>query len=82
MILIDDSSFCDGDCCGKDGGMEERERNFFQMEDKIHWVKTHCGRLTEKNEHRTSNVQHRILQRRTSVEWEKMKKQTYDLEER
>ncbi len=36
----------------------------------------------KKNEHRTSNVQHRILQRRTSVEWEKMKKQTYDLGER
>ncbi len=31
------------------------------MEDKTRWVKTHCGRLTEKNEHRTSNVQHRIL---------------------
>jgi len=29
-----------------------------------------------------SNVQHRILQRRTSYEWEKMKKQTYDLEKR
>ena len=25
--------------------MEERERNFFQMEDKIRWVKTHCGRM-------------------------------------
>ena len=26
--------------------------------------------LLKKNEHRTSNVQHRILQRQTSVEWE------------
>jgi len=37
-----------------------------------------CGRFAEKNEHRTSNVQHRIL----NIEWEKMKKQTYDLKER
>jgi len=35
-----------------------------------------------KNEHRTSNVQHPILQRRTSVEGEKIKRQRYDLEER
>jgi hypothetical protein len=38
--------------------------------------------LTEKDEHRTSNVQHRILQRRTSVEWEKRINQSYDLEEK
>jgi len=35
-----------------------------------------------KNEHRTSNVQHRILQRRTSVEWKKMKELNYDRKER
>jgi hypothetical protein len=44
-----------------------------------------CGRFTEKNEHRTSNVQpwpSRLPGRASNVEWEKMKKQTYDLEER
>jgi len=44
-----------------------------------------CGRFNEKNEHRTSNVQHPRNAGACAawnVEWEKMKKQTYDLEER
>jgi len=37
-----------------------------------------CGSFTEKKEHRTSNVERST----SNVEWKKMKKQTYDLEER
>jgi hypothetical protein len=27
-----------------------------------------CGRFTEKDEHRTSNVQHRMMNKKTNVE--------------
>jgi hypothetical protein len=37
-----------------------------------------CGRFTEKNEHRTLNIERPT----SNIEWKKMKKQTYDLEER
>jgi len=45
------------------------------MSAKLFLRRMNCGRFTEKNKHRTSNVQHRMLNG-------KMKKQTYDLEER
>ena len=45
------------------------------MSAKLFLRRMNCGRFTEKNKHRTSNVQHLMLNG-------KMKKQTYDLEER
>jgi hypothetical protein len=44
---------------------------------KVVFTPGDCGRLTEKNEHRTSNIERPT----SNVEWEKMKKQNYDIEE-
>ena len=47
---------------------QKRQVNFLRWKE--------CGRFTERDEHRTSNVQHRMMIK------EKMAKQKYDLEER